>query len=98
MRADGKTELSQEKINSVMELFSNGNYEKALKTLSFLMETYPNNSLLFNIKGACYAGLGQLENAVKSYKKAVLINPKYSKAHYNLGGAFHELGALDDSV
>ena len=98
MRADGKTELSQEKINSVMELFSNGNYEKALKTLSFLMETYPNNSLLFNIKGACYAGLGQLENAVKSYKKAVLINPKYSKAHYNLGGAFHEIGALDDSV
>ncbi|MFL2508091.1 MAG: tetratricopeptide repeat protein [Candidatus Pseudothioglobus sp.] len=98
MRTEGKTELTQEKINSVMEFFSNGNYEKALKTLSFLIETYPNNSLLFNIKGACYAGLGQLENAVKSYKKAVLINPKYSKAHYNLGGAFHELGALDDSV
>ena len=98
MDEEGKTELTQEKIISVMELFSNGNYEKALKTLSFLMETYPNNSLLFNIKGACYAGLGQLENAVKSYKKAVLINPKYSKAHYNLGGAFHEIGALDDSV
>ena len=59
MSAEGKPELTKEKINSVMELFLNGNYDKALKTLSFLMETHPTNSLLFNIKGACYAGLGQ---------------------------------------
>ncbi len=98
MSPNGIQEISKEKINSVIELFSNGNFDAALNTLEDLSKDYPKESLLFNIKGACYAGLGQLDNAVKSYQDAIIINPNYSKAHYNLGGAFHEIGVLDESV
>ena len=98
MSSEGKPFIKKEKINSVISLFSNGSFDRALKDLESLTKDYPDDSLLFNIKGACYAGLGQLDKAVNSYKIAVTINPQYSKAHYNLGGAFHEMGAFDDSV
>ena len=98
MSSEGKPFIKKEKINSVISLFSSGSFDRALKDLESLTKDYPDDSLLFNIKGACYAGLGQLDKAVNSYKDAVTINPQYSKAHYNLGGALHEMGALDDSV
>ena len=90
--------LSQEQINSVIELFTSGQIHEALDALDVLSKDYPNESLLLNIRGACYAGLGQKNAAVESYKKAVLLKPDYAKAHYNLGGALQELDQLHDSV
>jgi len=88
----------QEQINSVIELFSGGKLQEALKSLSVLINKYPSESLLFNIRGACYAGLGQFNAAVKDYEKAIAIKPDYSKAHFNLGGTLQELGQLDAAV
>jgi len=90
--------LSKEQINSVIELFTSGQIHEALDALDVLSKDYPNESLLLNIRGACYAGLGQKDAAVESYKKAVLLKPDYAKAHYNLGGALQEIDQLHDSV
>ena len=98
MSLNGMQGISKEKINSVIELFSNGNFREALNNLHLLIKDYPKESLLFNLTGVCYAGLGQLEDAVKSYKEALIINPNYYKAHYNLGGVFQEMGELDEAV
>ena len=38
---------------------------------------------IYKISGACYASLGQLDAAVKSYKKVIAINPDYAEAHNN---------------
>ena len=66
--------------------------------LKVLIKDYPNESLLFNLSGACYAGLGQFDAAVKDYEKAIAIKPDYSKAHFNLGCTLQELGQLDASA
>jgi protein O-GlcNAc transferase len=89
---------SQSEINSVITLFSSGQFQEALDKLTILTKENPNDSLLHNIAGACYAGLGQLDAAVKSYEKAIALNSDYAKAHFNLGGALHELGQLDEAV
>ena len=88
----------QEQINPILELFNKGQAQKALDSIDIILKDYPNESLLFNIRGACYAALGQLDSAVENYEKAVYINPDYAKAHYNLGGAFQEIDQLDNSV
>ena len=88
----------QTEINSIIALFSKGQTQEALGAVEALIKVYPNNSLLFNIGGACYAGLGQFDAAVKYYEKAIAINPDYSKAHFNLGCTFQELGQLDASA
>ena len=90
--------LPQEQIDHVLNLFKSDQTQQALDFIDTLSKDYPDESLLFNIRGACYAGLGQLDIAVQSYKKALSIKPDYAKAHYNLGGALQELDKLHDSA
>ena len=90
--------LPQKQINYILILFKSNKIQQALDFIDTLSKDYPDNSRLFNIRGACYAGLGQLDSAVQNYEKALSINPDYAKAHYNLGGALQGLGKLHDSV
>ena len=88
----------QEQIDYVLNLFKSDQIQQALDFIDTLFKDYPNESLLFNIRGACYADLGQLDIAVQNYEKALSIKPDYAKAHYNLGGALQELDKLHDSA
>jgi predicted O-linked N-acetylglucosamine transferase (SPINDLY family) len=89
---------SQTEINSVIALYSNGQIQEALNAIETLTKSYPNNPVLYNISGACYANLGQLDTAVKNYEKTLTIKPSYAEAHNNLGGTLQELGQLDAAV
>ena len=89
---------SQEKIDHILNLFKSNKIQQALDFIDSLSKDYPNNSLLFNIRGACYARLGQQEIAIQNYERALSIKPEYAKAHYNLGSVLQELGKLHDSV
>ena len=86
------------KINSIIELFSSGHVIKALDTVEILTGQYPNESLLHNISGVCYRATGQLEMAVKSFKKALVIKPDFADARYNLGLSFQDLNQLDAAI
>ena len=44
-------ELPQEKINSIIALYSNGQIQEALDSIETLIKDYPNESLLHNISG-----------------------------------------------
>jgi len=91
-------DLKQIQINSVIELFSKGEINLAFDAVQGLLKDYPDDSLLLNISGACYASLGQLDEAIKNYKMAIAINPNYAKAHFNLAGTLQDLGQLDAAV
>jgi tetratricopeptide (TPR) repeat protein len=91
-------ESLQEQINSIITLFSNGHIQKALDAVETLTKSYPNDPVLYNISGACFAGLGQFDTAIKNYKKSLAIKPDYAEAHNNLAGTLQELGQLDDAV
>jgi len=91
-------DLKENKINSAIELFSKGEINQALDAVQDLFKDYPNEPLLFNISGACHAGLGQLDAAVKDYESAIAIKPDYAKAHFNLAGALQDLGQLEAAV
>jgi len=91
-------DLKQTQISSAIDLFSKGEINQALDAVQDLIKDYPNEPVLFNIRGACYAELGQLDIAVKNYKEAILIKPDYAKAHFNLAGSLHDLGKLETTV
>ena len=90
--------LPLEKIDSVIELYSNGQIQEALENIEALSKDFPNSPLLLNISGVCYAGLSLMDDAVKSYEKAVAIKPDYADAHYNLGNILRDLGELDGAI
>ena len=85
-------------IDSIIALFNSSDFQGALDSIEELIEDNPNDALLFNIRGACYAGLDHKNLAKENYEKAITINPGYAKAHYNLAGALHELQDFDGSI
>jgi protein O-GlcNAc transferase len=93
-----KDVLPQEKVDAVISALSMGEFQDALEKTATLSQKYPGESLLLNISGACYQGLGQFETAATYYKKAIAINPDYYKAHFNLGGLLQEQGKLQNSI
>ena len=92
------TALSKEQIDSVIALYSSGQYQEAIEAIKLLNKSHPNVPLLFNLIGACYKALGQLQGAIKMFETAVNIKSDYAEAHKNLGLSLSELGQLNDAV
>ena len=82
----------------LIDLYSQGQLQQALKQTKTLFQKFPNSSVLHNIFGAIYLGLGELDASVKSYKKAISIEPDYADAYYNMGIAFADQGKLDEAM
>ena len=55
--------LSKEQIDSVIALYSNGQYHEAIGEINSLIKNFAEDSMLHNILGACYAGLGQFTSS-----------------------------------
>ncbi|MDA8905989.1 sulfotransferase [Candidatus Thioglobus sp.] len=90
--------LPKNEVDSVFALYLDNKFQEAVDKIKVLNDSYPNESLLFNLIGACYKELGQLEGAAKMFGAAVSINPKYAEAHFNLGVVLKELGQVDSAI
>ena len=85
-------------IKSIFALYSNGQIKKALDTVEVLIKDYPNESLLFNIRGVCYKAINQVDASIESFEKALTIKPDDIMAYFNLGIVDMEIGKLDSAV
>ena len=63
-----------------------------------LMQQFPNSITLYNIQGAANVGLGQLDDAIEVYSKALTIKPDYTDAHNNMGIALKKQGKLEEAI
>ena len=90
--------LLNNKINSIIELYSSGNIIDALENVQNLISQYPDESLLHNISGVCRQETGELEMAVQSFERALEIKSDFADAHYNLGLTLQKLNQLDAAI
>jgi len=93
-----KQDPNQEHLQSIISLFTQGQLQQALSESSQLLERFPNSVVLYNIAGACNAGLMQFDAAIRSYKKALKINPVYADAYSNMGNALKGKGDLEEAI
>jgi tetratricopeptide (TPR) repeat protein len=77
-----KMKILEQAITYHIALYAKGQFREVLNIIVTLRINYPYQSLLYNISAACYAGLGELNRAIMSYKQALEVNPNYDKALY----------------
>ena len=85
-------------LDLIISLFSNGKVQEALDQIDPLIKDNPNDAVLFNIRGACYAHIGEPIMAMKQYEKAIEMDSNYSEAYNNLGITFQELDELEKAL
>ena len=86
------------KINSIINLYSSGSISEAIDNTQILLNQHPNESLLHNISGVCYKAAGRLEMAAKCFEKAAVIKPDFADAHFNLALTLQEQNQLEDAI
>ena len=58
----------------------------------------PDDANVLNDMGIARQSLGQLDEAVSCYRRALQLQPDFAQAHNNLGNALRDLGQFDDAV
>ena len=91
-------EPPQEKILSVIKLFSTDRKQEAIDKVNALIKEYPESSLLLNLAGSFYKAIGKLEEALQRFKNAIAIDPELYAAYFNLGLTLQDLGQLNEAV
>ena len=91
-------EPRQNQIQPLLNLYTQGQYEKTLSYASKFLLEFPNSVNLYNIIGAANQGQGNLEEAVEAYKKALSINPNFAEAYNNMGNTLKDQGKLDKAI
>ena len=94
----GKPLSVQEKINKLVSLYEKDLLKEALIEAKSLANQYPDVSVIYNIYGVINNVLGNWNQAVICFSKAIKIDPAYADAHYNLGIAMDSLGRLEESI
>ena len=64
-----------EKLRLAVNLLDQKNFKQSLSLAHDMLKVFPKSMILFNIIGASNSGLNQFDDAIKSYKKALLLNP-----------------------
>ena len=80
----------QDQLQSLINLYSQGEYKKVLDRSSILLEQFPNSAILYNIKGVASKDLGELNTAIFCLENAIRIKPEYANAYNNLGISLQE--------
>lgn len=88
---------SQQQTNDLITLFNQGNFQQALQLGETLEQQFPDNPLIPNLLGAANYNLRRLEQAVASYSKALLLDPKNAQLHNNVAISLMELGRIDEA-
>ena len=97
-RASEVQDPPQGQLQSLINLYTGGELQKALDGVDQMLQQFPNSITLFNIQGASSAGLGRLDAAIAAYNSALAIKPDYAEAYNNMGAALRVQGKLEEAI
>ena len=98
MGPDKQKDPEKKDIKIILDLLNENRFIDAENEINKLIDNFSNSSILFNMRGAVFAGQNKLEKALDNYNKAIKIKPNYEQAYNNLGIALHKLNKLEDAV
>ncbi len=79
-------------------LLTAGQYSAAIDTTTDVLTRHPNNADAYTYRGYAYARLGQTADAVKDFKKALLIDPAHLGANKYLADTYLQAGDVQRAI
>jgi len=79
-------------IQEVLELIDNKNFHLALEKLMMIDKSEDNNSNIQTLIGFTYRNLGDYDNSIIYYKKAIINDPLNINAHHYIALSYIGIG------
>ena len=89
---------TQSQLQLVIDIFSRGDTQNALKKLEALILKFPNEASIFNIKGVILKSTNNVTLAVECFNKAISLKPDFAQSYFNLGAICQENNNLDKAL
>ena len=83
---------------TLVDLCIQKQFKKSKNQALKLLLSFPNSIVLYNIIGAANQGLGELDNALNAYEKAISIQPNFAEAYFNMGNVLQDQGKLKKAI
>ena len=87
-----------EQLQNLINLYTQGQYQTAQTQASQLLKQFPNSVNLYNIIGVTDKELGNLNEAIDAYNKALSIRPNVAEVYNNIGNALKDQSKLEDAI
>lgn len=94
---DQQTDISNA-TNDLIQQLNQGHFEAVIKKASKLLKQNPNSFLIWNIFGAANKSAGDIDGALRAFKKTTSLNPKYADGFNNLGVMLYETGEITKAI
>ena len=92
------TEPPQEQLKELSSFYKQGRFEEVLSKVKLLICSYPKSIFLLNIQGAVNAILQKYDAAIGSYQQAIMVQPNFAEAYYNLGICLKHKADIDAAI
>lgn len=80
------------------EAFENRDYKKAEGYFNKFIESGSDFADVYNMLGLMHHEEGKLEKAIRSFEKALVINPYYTEASINLAVVYSDIGKFTQAI
>jgi len=90
-------DLSFPDFSEALKAYFTGDKPAALEALTRLSAEHADNASVYILLGNLHYSRGALDEALRSYRKAVELGPKYGHAYYKLGVCSFRAGLLDEA-
>ncbi len=91
-------EPPQEQLQRLITLHTNGMFQEVQTHAAQLLKKFPKSTKLYYLIGATNQSLGNFEEAIKAYKKALTIKPDYAEVYNNIGIALQAQGKSEGAI
>jgi tetratricopeptide (TPR) repeat protein len=89
---DNSYDESDPKMQEIFELIDNKNFHSALEKLLLIYNDDKKNSNIQTLIGFTYRNLGDFDNSINYYKKAIFNDPVNINAHHYIALSYIKIG------
>ena len=83
-------EKLKKEIDSIVDIYKSGDFQKAEIICKSLLDQNPNIVFLYNLLGLIYVSQKKFQQALKYYENGIKIDPNFALIYNNLGLLFSE--------
>ena len=84
-------------IDEIIDFQKRSEFLLAIKKSEHWLESFPYSFFMWNLLGILYKKIGENQKSTDAYHNALLINPDYAEAHFNLGNSLFHQGLVEDA-
>ncbi len=84
-------------INEIIDFQKRSEFLLAIKKSEYWLESFPYSFFMWNLLGVLYTKIGEKQKSTDAYHNALLINPDYAEAYFNLGNSLFHQGLFEEA-